>query len=434
VDDEIVFVRAGSLWLVPRSGGEAQSLTTLGGERGDTLHAWPVLLPGGKTMLFGAASGEQWRIDSLVLATGERRTIVEQGTLPLYASSGHLVFFRGGELLAAPFDVTRVQVTGPAVQAITSLPSNVPGVPVVDVSSSGTVVYAPTNAVSRLVWVSRQGAEQPLNETLRAYANPRLSPDGTRVVVQAGDLWLQDLARATFTRLTLRDAVTNGFPAWTADGRRVMYRSPTGLKVQDTDGSGDGEAIPGTSEFDYPGSVTADGQTLVFLRSSQETSFDIYTLPLADPSRVRPLLNTTAYEGGARLSPDGRWLSYISNESGRNEVYLRPFPGSDRRWQISTEGGTQAIWNPNGKEIFYRNGDRMMAVGLSATPEVALSAPRLLFEQQYAYGAGITIANYDVSRDGQRFLMVKDEASAGRLNVVLNWFSDLARLAPAGTR
>jgi serine/threonine-protein kinase len=213
-----------------------------------------------------------------------------------------------------------------------------------------------------------------------------------------------------------------------------MYRSPTGLKVQDTDGSGDGEAIPGTSEFDYPGSVTADGQTLVFLRSSQETSFDIYTLPLADPSRVRPLLNTTAYEGGARLSPDGRWLSYISNESGRNEVYLRPFPGSDRRWQISTEGGTQAIWNPNGKEIFYRNGDRMMAVGLSATPEVALSAPRLLFEQQYAYGAGITIANYDVSRDGQRFLMVKDEASAGRLNVVLNWFSDLARLAPAGTR
>lgn len=209
-----------------------------------------------------------------------------------------------------------------------------------------------------------------------------------------------------------------------------MYRSPNGLKVQDTDGGSEGQVIAGTSEFDYPGSLTADGETLVFLRSSQETAFDVYTLPLRDPAKVRPVLNTSAYEGGARLSPDGRWLTYISNESGRNEVYLRPFPGPERRWQISADGGTQAIWNPNGKEIFYRNGDRMMAVEVSTTPEVRLSSPRLLFERRYAFGAGVTIANFDVSRDGQRFIMVKDESTAGRLNIVLNWFSDLARLAP----
>ncbi len=434
VDDQIIFVRAGALWQVPRAGGTPQSLTTLGGEHHDTLHAWPTMLPDGKTMLFGAASGDRWRIDSLVLATGERRTVVEQGTLPLYAASGHLVFFRDGELLAAPFDAARVQVTGPAVQAIDGLPRSTTGVPVVDMSSSGTVVYAPTNAVSRLVWVSRQGSEQPLNETLRSYAAPRLAPDGSRVVVQAGDLWLQDLARTTFTRLTPRDAVTNGFPAWTPDGRRVMFRTPSGLKVQDIDGGSEAQVIAGTSEFDYPGSLTADGETLVFLRSSQETSFDIYMLPLRDPAKVRPVLNTSAYEGGVRLSPDGRWLTYISNESGRNEVYLRPFPGLERKWQISTEGGTQAIWNPNGKEIFYRNGDKMMTVEMSTTPDLALSPPRLLFEQRYAFGAGITIANFDVSRDGQRFIMVKDESSAGRLNVVLNWFTDLNRLAPASPR
>jgi len=432
--DQIIFVRAGALWQVPRAGGTPRSLTMLGGEMHDTLHAWPVMLPDGKTALFGAASGDRWRIDSLVPATGERRTVVEQGTLPLYAASGHLVFFRNGELLAAPFDAARLQVTGPAVQALNNLPASVSGVPVVDVSSSGTAVYAPTNAVSRLVWVSRQGVEQPLNNTLRSYANPRLSPDGTRVLVQAGDLWLQDLARSTFTRLTSRDAVTNGFPAWAPDGRRVMYRTPNGLRVQDTDGGGEGEVIAETSEFDYPGSLTPDGETLIFLRSSQETSFDIFALPLRDPSRMRPLLTTTAYEGGAQLSPDGRWLTYISNDTGQNEVYLRPFAGPQRQWQISTEGGTQAIWNPNGREIFYRNGDKMMVVEISTTPDVTLAPPRVLFEQQYAFGAGITIANYDVSRDGQRFIMVKNESSAARLNVVLNWFSDLTRLAPVAGR
>jgi Tol biopolymer transport system component len=428
--DQIVFVRGGALWQVPRAGGAAESLTTLGGEHNDTLHAWPAMLPGGKTMLFGAAAGDQWRIDALVLATGERRTVVDRGTLPLYAASGHLVFYRDGVLLAAPFDADRLQLTAPAVEVLANVPSSGTGVPLVDVSASGTLVYAPTSAVSRLVWVSRQGVEQPLNETLRSYATPRLSPDGTRVAVQAGDLWMQDLARATFTRLASRDAVTNGFPTWTADGR-VLYRTPAGLKMHTTDGGGDGELIRGTSEFDYPGSVTGDGETLVFLRSSQKTSFDIYTLPLRDPAKVRPVVDTSAYEGGARLSPDGRWLIYISNESGRNEVYLRPFPGPERKWQVSTEGGTQAIWNPNGKEIFYRNGDKMIAVAMSAAPDVALSPPRLLFEQRFAFGAGITIANYDVSRDGQQFIMVKDESTAGRLNVVLNWFSDLERLAPA---
>jgi len=428
--DRIVFVRDGTLWQVAASGGTPWQLTMLGGPKGDTLHAHPTFLPGGRTVLFGAASGNEWRVESVTIATGERHTVIERATMPLYAASRHLIFFRDGELLAAPFDSDRLVIVGSASPAIDKLPTQLQGLPSVDISASGTVVYAPTTAVSRLVWVSRQGTEQPLNEVPRSYANPRLAPDGSRMLMQAGDLWVQDVARSSFTRLTSRDAVINAFPMWLPDGRRVMYRSPRGLKIQDAEGSGQGQMVAGTSDYDYPAGVAPDGDTLVFIRSTQETSFDIMQLSLRDPAQVRPWLKTPAYESGARLSPDSRWLTYVSNESGQNEVYLRPFQGPDRRWTVSTQGGTQPVWNPNGREIFYRNGDKMMGVEMTMTPEVTLSTPRMLFEQRYAFGAGITIANYDVTADGQRFVMVKDEAGAARLNVVLNWLSELRAVAP----
>ena len=429
-DGRFVIVRDGALWQISGNGGLPKALTDLTSIPGDTLHAFPIVIGNGAAILFGAAKGNDWRIDVLVPSTGERRTIVERGTLPLYAASGHLLFLRDGELLAAPFDAERLRMTGPAVRTITNLPVMSSGAPPIDVSPSGTLVYSPMTAQSTLVWVSREGAEQPLNNTLRPYATPRLTPDGAALLVQAGDLWIQDLSRATFTRLAQFQAMLNGFPIWTPDGSRAVYKAADGLRIQGTAGSGQNEIIGGTSTFDWAGSVTPDGETLVFMRSSEATSFDVYTLPLhgGTPTTV---LSTPAYEGGVRLSPDGRWMIYVSNESGRNEIYLRGFPGPDRRWQVSTDGGTQALWNPNGREIFYRSGNRMMAVELSATPNVVLSPPIVLFEQRYAYGAGITIANYDVTRDGQRFVMVKDESTAGRVNVVLNWFEELKRLAPA---
>ncbi len=428
-DGQIVFVKSGELWQIPASGGTARQLTQLGGAQGDTLHTQPMYLPGGKSLLFAVASGDRRRIDALVLATGERRTVVDDATLPLYARSGHIVFFRNGELLAAPFDADRLALIGSPVQAVEKLPVQLRGVPSMDISNSGTVAYAPTTAVSRLVFVSRQGAERPLNDVARNYTNPRLSPDGTRLVVQAGDLWTQDLARSNFTRLAARDAVINAFPTWFPDGRRVIYRSPSGLRIQDAEGTGQPQILSGTSDNDYPGSFASD-DALVIARSTQKTSLDILSLSLHDSTTVKPLLMTPAYEGGPRLSPDGKWLAYVSDESGQNDVYLRPYPAVDRRWTVSTQGGTQPVWNANGKEIFYRNNDKMMVVELTSTPDVKLSTPRLLFEQRYAYGVGITIANYDVTPDGQNFIMVKDEVTGGRLNVIFNWFTELSRLAP----
>jgi Tol biopolymer transport system component len=425
-DGSIVFVRNRTLWQMGQSGGTPKALTTLDGTQHDTLHSWPTVVPDGKTLLFSATAGDDTRIDALVLATGVRRTVVERGTMPLATAEGQLLFVRDGELLLAAFDAASLALTGPPIRAIDNLPESPTGTPSVDVSRSGTLVYAPTTAVSRLMWVSRQGVEEPLNDEPRSYANPRLSPDGSRVVVQAGDFWIQDLTRFTFTRLSSRSTTSNGFPEWTPDGRHVIFRTSNGLRLQDADGSGETQSVGGTTEFDYPSAITPDGETLLFMRSTPDTSFDVFTLPLRDPVKATPIIRTAAYEGGARLSPDRRWLIYVSNESGQNEIYLREFTGSDRRWQVSTQGGIQAMWNPNGKEIFYRNADKMMAVTISTSPTVVLSRPQALFEQRYAFGAGITIPNYDVSRDG-RFVMIKDDASAGRLNVEVNWLPSLAR-------
>jgi Tol biopolymer transport system component len=424
-DDSIIVPRGSTLWRITHSGGRPTQLATLDAGRGETGHAWPTVLPGGRTLLFAGGSNERRGIDSLDLSTGTRAPVIESGTLPLYVSNGYLAYFRDGRMFGSPFDADGMQVTGPSVPLLDSIPELAAGIPLVDISRSGTVVYSATTAFSSLVWVSRTGEEHVLNGERRGYANPRTSPDGERIMVQAGDLWLQDLSRSTFSRLTTGTILNNGFPIWLPDGR-VMYRSATGLRIQDTSGAGAAsELVPRTTELDYPAVVAPDGDTLIVMRSTEDASFNILSTSFRDPSTtMKPLLQTRAYESGARLSPDARWMTYVSNETGRYEVYVTPFPGPGERQQVSTAGGTQALWNPNGKEIFYRIDDKMMVVDVTTSPTMKLSSPRQLFEARYAYGAGITIPNFDISRDGQRFIMVKPEPGAGRMNVVLNWFAN----------
>jgi serine/threonine-protein kinase len=165
------------------------------------------------------------------------------------------------------------------------------------------------------------------------------------------------------------------------------------------------------------------------MRQNAQTSRDVYVLSLTGRSGPRPVVNTSAYEGGPQFSPNGHWMAYASDESGQMQVYVRPFPGPDRRWQLSSQGGTQPLWNRNGSEIFYRMGNKMMVVDVSAGVDRLLSPARQLFDQRYVF-QNISAANYDVSPDGQRFVMIKDEAGSGRLNVVLNWTQELKRLVP----
>jgi eukaryotic-like serine/threonine-protein kinase len=434
-DDRITFVRAGALWQVPASGSPAKQLTTLDSGKRELLHAWPSVIAQGRILLFVSITGSNRgasHIEALSLATGQRRVIVESGTFPLYAPSGHLVFFRDGALLGVPFDVDRLEMTGPIVRVLENLAvGTTMDAPFAALSNAGSLAYAPSDAgTTRLVWVSHQGVEQPITDTARRYQYPRLASDGRRTVVAAaGDLWIQDIARATFTRLTSEQTVGNAFPVWTPDGTRVLFRTLTGMYWIAADGSGHPQAIAGSLSGDLPCSVSADGDTLAFMRQHAQTSRDIYVLSLRGQSQPRPVVSTPAYEGGAQFSPDGHWMAYASDESGQMQVYVRPFPGPDRRWPVSTQGGTQPLWNRNGKEIFYRIGNKMMVVDVSAGVDLTLSQPRQLFEQRYVF-QNVSVANYDVSPDGQRFVMIKDEAGSGRLNVVLNWTEELKRLVP----
>jgi Tol biopolymer transport system component len=424
-DDLITFSRQGTLWQVPASGGTAHQLTTLDPAKRELSHAWPAIVGSGRALLFASTTTDGTsHIEALSFADQRRRVVVDSGSFPLYAPSGHLVYFRDGVLFAAPFDADRLEVTGSPVRVIENLALTA-GVPVAAVSPTGSLVFAPDAAASsRLTFVSRKGAEQSLNEVLRGYRHPRLSPDGRRLVVQAsGDLWIQDLSRGTFARLTSLGTV-DGFMSWMPDGTRVVFRTSTGVQIVATDGSGRGEVIGGTSSADYPNSVSPDGATLVYAKMA--ATGDLVMLSLRGERKPFPFLATPSYEAGAQFSPDGRWVAYVSDESGQLQVYVRPFPSPGSKSQVSTDGGTQVLWSRNGKELFYRRGNQMLAVQVSTSPQFTLSAPRLLFEQRYTVGS-VTFANYDVTPDGEHFVMVKEESGAGRLNVVLNWSAELKR-------
>ena len=423
------------LWRVSANGGPEEQLTKLDADRGERGHLWPTAATD-SAILFTTISGTDRtvaRIESVSLVTKERRVVMEGASYPLYAASGHLLFYRDGAILAAPFDATRLQVTGPAVSVLKEIRLDQFGAPVLTVSGAGSLAYlSAAQSTKRLVWVSRQGIEQPITDVTRPYKIPRLSPNGQRIVVEVtgADLWVHDVRRSTFNNLTTGGSLGNTFAAWTPDGRGVLFRTLTGIRQVDPDSGNVTQVLSTTTLSSLPTSVSPDGQTLVYIQQTSDTGGDVYALSLQGDPQPRAVVATQGYDGGGQFSPDGRWLAYVTNESGRFEVYVRPYPGPDRRVPVSTEGGTHARWNPNGKELFYRNGNKMMVVDVSTTPDLKLSPPRVLFEQRYAFGSAQTVANYDVSPDGQRFVMVKDDSAAGRINLALNWFEELKRLVP----
>jgi serine/threonine protein kinase/Tol biopolymer transport system component len=446
-----------ALRQVPDAGGATQPLTRL--EKGDAFQRWPEFVPGGKAVLFtagmSAANFATAQVAVQSLGTGERRNLVQGGMNPRYASSGHLVYAQGGTLMALPFDPQRLAVTGAAVPVAEGvLQSPTTGHAQYSISATGSLVYVSGGAQpaqSKLVWVSRNGVEQPLAAPAHAYFGPRLSPDGQRVAVaiteQETQLWLYDLSKGTLTRLTF-EGNANYAPAWTPDGKRIAFESnkegPLNLFWQLADGSGGLARLTASDYTNAPHSWSPDGQLLAFIEVNPTTGIDIWVLRMSDPSassgqvrKAQPFLRTPFNEGGARFSPDGRWLAYISDESGRYEVYVQPYPGPGGKWQISTEGGTEPAWNPNGRELFYRSGNKMMAVDIATQPGFAVGKPRMLFEGQYL-PTTTTPPYYDVSPDGQRFLMLKpsEQTQAGptQINVVLNWFEELKQKVPVGKK
>jgi serine/threonine-protein kinase len=435
--------RAAVLQQVKDAGGTPQALTHL--EKGETDHDWPEFLPGDKTVLF-AASGDdrangQVAIQSL--ATGARRNLIQGATHPHYAPSGQLVYAHGGSLMAVPFDLQGLAVTGSAVPVVEGvLQSTTSGAAQYSVSATGSLVYVAgavqATVQSTLVWVSRNGTEQPLPAPLREYRNPRLSPDGRRLAVGIEDqVWLYDLSRETLSRFTF-EGEENVNPIWAPDGKRIAFLSSkegtANTFWQLADGSGGVERLTTGEYRQNPTSWSPDGQLLAFVENYPNNRFEIWVLRMAD-RKSQPFVQTHFNDAAPRFSPDGHWLAYDSDESGMYEVYVQPYPGPGGKWQISTEGGTEPVWNPNGRELFYRSGDKMMAVDIATQPGFAAGKPRMLFEGQYE-GAG-PVANYDISPDGQRFLMIKtneQESAPTQINVALNWFEELKKKVPTGKK
>jgi eukaryotic-like serine/threonine-protein kinase len=439
-----VALTGGPIQQIPDTGGNPKPLTRL--ERDEGSHRWPEFLSGGKALLFVSTEGPtSTKIFAQSLQSGKRRELVQGGSFPRYSPSGHLVYLQGTSLMAAPFDPDRLAITGPSVPVVEGvLVSSTLAYSQYDFSSTGSLVYAPGSIQAKglkLVWVDRTGAEQLLPAPAHNYVLPKVSPDGKRVAVgiEEGDsqIWLYDLGRDTLTRLTF-EGRSNIDPLWTQDGKRIVFKGVANrLFWQPADGSAGAEALT-TSELatnNVPGSWTPDGQVLAFMEVNPNTGFDLYTLSLKD-GKPQPFIRTQALETAPRFSPDGRFIAYTSDESGRLEIYVRPYPGPGGKWQISIDGGTEPVWNPKGRELFYRNGNKMMAVDVSTQSTFSAGKPKMLFEGPYV-PTPRSFPDYDVFPDGQRFLMLKADTQAqapAQINVVLNWFEELKQKVPTGKK
>jgi serine/threonine-protein kinase len=439
--------RLGGLQQISEEGGSVQPLTTL--EKTEGTHGWPELLPGGNAVLFaGSAAVAGWdnaQIAAQPIGGGERKNLVV-GTQPRYAPTGHLLYLRSGTLMAAPFEPERLALTGAGVPAVEGIEQSlVTGAAQYSISSTGTLVYLAGGLASRknrMVWVSRNGEEKLLQAAPRNYEFPRVSPDGWRVAVTISDqeahIWVYDVARDTLTQLTFEGSVNN-VPTWSPDGKRIAFRSnraggPGSLFWQVSDGSG-AERLTTSGYTHLPNSFSADGQMLAFQENNPQTGRDIWVLRLID-RKSQPFLRTPFQETAPKFSPDGRWLAYCSDESaGRSEVYVQPYPGPGAKRRISIEGGQEPVWNSNGRELFYRNGSKIMAVEVDTKSGFSVGTPRMLFEGAYL-PTPFVVPDYDVSPDGRRFLMLKPAetqiSALTQINVVLNWFEELKRRVPAG--
>ena len=434
----IVFAQGGALWIVSTEGGAPRALTVLDVARHEVAHDKPVVLPGGRLLLFQSQTAEPGgeRIEAVPIDGGQRTVVVERATSPVWSSTGHLLFARDGVVLAAAIDPLTATLQGAAIPVLQSgslqaLGSG--GLPF-EMSSTGTLLFIPAGFTdTRVVSVGRDGAAKADLLPSDLYANPRISPDGRTLLVEIGGNVIEglDLARGTRARLTA-GALNTNFSTWSADGSRVVFKRFNLPFWAAADGGGKTGPVPGATVNDFPSSPGPDPDSIIGVRLRPDTSGDVFLMSISGAFEPKPLIVTSGYEGGAQLSPDGRWLIYQSDTSGRAEIYVRRYPALDRQWQVSEGGGVQARWSRNSKEIYYRGAKHIVAVALDAAgAEPVFVKPTVLFADDYEFGGGVSIANYDVMPDG-RFIMIRRGSNGGKLRVVINWTEELKQILAAG--
>ena len=403
-------------------------------------------------MLVTAWSGS---VDRSIIQPGSLETgaitDVVSGHIPRFSATRALVFAAAGGFRAEAFDPVRSKAVGnpvPIIERVSVEPGT--GAAHFDIAEDGTLIYGLGTGSSiagprTLVWVDRKGREEAINVPPRSYTYARLSPDGKRVALDSrddqNDIWIWDLSRETLQRLT-NDPGFNRSPVWTPDSKKVAFSAERdGLESiywQAFEGSGTPERLSSGSVPQAPESFSPDGKRLIF-STPLVTPYDVGFISLEGSHETQMLLRSAASELNAEISPDGRWLAYMSNESTRAEIYLRPFPKVDAsRRQVSTTGGTRPLWSRDGRELFYHVApDTIMAVPVVRLgDDITLLSPQPVVKGPYAVAANAG-RHYDVSLDGQRFLLLKDVPQAGtakpaapEIHIVLNWAEELTRLVP----
>ena len=457
-DGIVYFAARTNIFTVASGGGQPSAIKTAEPLKGSDRQLLPQLLPGGKALLFTAPPD----IILLTLADGAQRTLIEGGTDARYVETGHLVYMKTGTLMAVPFDVKSLKVTGAPVALIEGVMHAVNAgngndeteVGQFAISKSGTLVYAlggiAPGRKATLTWVDRRGAAQPLpNASGRGFFNPRLSPDGRKILTalrregtRDTDVWVHDIERGTTTRLT-RDG--GAYPVWSPDGARVVYafghNSASNLYMINADGSGKPERLTTSDIPQTPTSWSPGANAIAFIQRPTPDTFGIYVLLMDGPSARKPSLFLESRDvlWHPDFSPDGHWIAYVSSESGRSEVYIQPFPGPGAKTQVSTAFGSEPIWTAHGRELLFRGATQTTMPIFSAAIEpgspLRVGVPHLLFEAKTGeYDRTAPDRAWDATADGQRLLLVRNDASGDKpvtsLHVVLNWTDELKRRVP----
>ena len=460
-DDTMLFVRQEGIERVPASGGTPERLVEPAAGKHERFDA-PQLLPGGRVLLF-TASGDDgdflWdraSIEVQPLGSKQRRVVWTGGGFPQYLPTGHLAFTRAGALLAVPFDPDRLAVSGVPVQVLTGIETtsslSLGGLGAhYTVSRGGMLAFVPgmsAGAGRTLVWVDRSGREEPLDVQAGIFRDPRLSPDGSRMAITAEDagnldIWVMDTVGRSRRRITF-ESTADRYPLWTPDGKALLFFSARARgrgvyrKLVDTD-SAEEPLLVDPARAIVPFSWSADGQTLL-TSELMGVNFDIGVATLGGEATRKTLLGSPFQESGPEVSPDGKWMAYISNEGGgANGVYVRPFPNvTSGVEQISTGGSLSGDphWTRGGRELVYRSGDAILAVPIELSPTFRAGTPAVLFKGTYFNETG---PQWDVTPDGNRFLMLKPAGASGaaagdqtrpQIVLVQNWFEELKRLVP----
>jgi eukaryotic-like serine/threonine-protein kinase len=451
--DTIVFTpgAATALSEISASGGAVRPLTQLDPKKQERTHRWPAVLPDQKTVLFnvgGLAHPDDYddaTIEGVRIDTGERRVVMSGGRMPRYAATGHLLYVRGKILYSVAFDPKTLQVRGrpsPVTDGVMGDPST--GAASFGVADNGTLAYLPGNHfISRLSWVDLEGRVTAIDLPSAMYAAPRVSPDGRKIAYSIidsasnrSDVWVADLARGTSTRLTVLGNCRT--PLWSHDGRRVFYitsnmeKNRSNIETVSADGNGSPNTV-GTFEGQaHLTDISADGSTF-FLTGQAASGGEtfIYRFGVGTTSaKPTPAVPEAVNVNNASLSPDGRWLAFVSSESGRPEIVVQSLAPGGGRTQVSTNGGGSAVWSSDGRTLYYMFGSELFAVPVELSNGMSIGKPRRVFGDPQIVTLDAE-GYFDAAPDGRHFLMLRavdDRAATSEVRLILNWFTDLRRI------